>query len=73
MGAPRLIFKQPTAWFAAGRKFARALTLLSDGAFRLYVYACLRAGRHTGCLRATVEGTGTNHGGSANSGRHELE
>jgi hypothetical protein len=56
MSAPRLILKHPTGWFAAGREFAQALTLLSDGAFKLYVYACLRAGRHTGCLRATVKG-----------------
>jgi len=55
MSAPRLILKQPTGWFAAGREFAQALTILSDGTFKLYVYACLRAGRHTGCLRATVE------------------
>ena len=55
MSASRLILKQPTGWFAAGREFAQAIPLLSDGAFKLYVYACLRAGRHTGCLRATVE------------------
>jgi hypothetical protein len=55
MSTPRLILKQPTAWFAAGREFAQAITLLSDGAFKLYVYACLRAGRHNGCLRTTVE------------------
>jgi len=55
MSTPRLILKQPTGWFAAGREFAQAITLLSDGAFKLYVYACLHAGRHTGCLRATVE------------------
>jgi hypothetical protein len=55
MSAPRLILKQPTGWFAAGREFTQAITVLSDGAFKLYVYACLRAGRHTGCLRATVD------------------
>ena len=55
MSAPRLILKQPTGWFAAGREFAQALTLLSDGAFKLYVHVCLMANRHTGCLRATVE------------------
>jgi hypothetical protein len=55
MSAPRLILKQPTGWFAAGREFAQAITLLCDGAFMLYVYACLRANRHTGCLSATVE------------------
>jgi hypothetical protein len=55
MSTPRLILKQPTGWFAAGREFAQAITILSDGAFRLYVYACLHAGRHTGCLRATLD------------------
>ena len=55
MSVPRLILKQPTGWFAAGREFAQALTLLSDGAFRLYVHACLTANRHTGRLSATVE------------------
>jgi hypothetical protein len=54
MSTPRLILKQSTGWFAAGREFAQAIPLLSDGAFKLYVYACLRAGRYTGCLRATV-------------------
>ena len=55
MSAPRLILKQPTGWFAAGREFAQAITILSDGAFKLYVYACMRAGRQTGCLRATLD------------------
>jgi hypothetical protein len=55
MSAPRLILKQPSGWFAAGREFAQALTLLSDGAFRLYVHACLMANRHTGRLDATVD------------------
>lgn len=55
MSTPRLILKRPTGWFAAGREFAQALTLLSDGAFKLYAYACLRADRHTGCLHATVD------------------
>jgi hypothetical protein len=55
MSAPRLILKQPTGWFAAGREFAQAITLLSDGAFKLYVHACLMANRHTGRLSATVD------------------
>jgi hypothetical protein len=55
MSAPRLILKQPTGWFAAGREFAQAIPLLSDGAFKLYVYVCLRADRRTGCLRTTVD------------------
>jgi hypothetical protein len=55
MSTPRLILKQPTGWFAAGREFAQAITLLSDGAFKLYVHACLMANRHTGRLSATVD------------------
>jgi hypothetical protein len=55
MSAPRLILKQPSGWFAAGREFAQAIPLLSDGAFKLYVHACLMANRHTGRLDATVD------------------
>ena len=55
MSAPRLILKQPTGWFAAGREFAQAITILSDGAFRLYVHVCLKANRHTGRLSVTVD------------------
>ncbi len=55
MSAPRLILKQPTGWFAAGREFAQAMTLVSDSAFKLYVHLCLTANRPTGRLRATVD------------------
>jgi len=55
MSALRLILKQPTGWFAAGREFTQAITILSDGAFKLYVHACLMANRHTGRLNATVD------------------
>ncbi len=47
---PRLILKQPSGWFAAGREVAEALRLLPDPAFRLYIYLCLNADRHTGRL-----------------------
>jgi hypothetical protein len=47
MSAPRLILKQPTGWFAAGREVAQAMVLLSDGAFKLYLHLCLQAERHT--------------------------
>ena len=53
MSATRLILKQPTAWFAAGREVAQALALLSDGAFKLYMHLCLEADRHTG--RVVIE------------------
>lgn len=55
MSAPRLQLKQSTGWFAAGREFAQALTLLSDSAFKLYVHLCLNANRHTGRLSATAD------------------
>ena len=48
MNAPRLILKQPTGWFAAGREVAHAMTLLSDGAFKLYLHLCLQADRPGG-------------------------
>lgn len=37
-------------WFAAGPEVGRALAILSDGAFRLYFYLCLRASRDKGSL-----------------------
>lgn len=55
MSTRRLMLKQPTGWFAAGREFAQAITILSDGAFTLYVHLCLKANRYTGRLSATVD------------------
>jgi len=51
---PRLVLKQSTGWFAAGWAFAESMTFLSDGAFRLFVWLCLNADRHTGRIRITV-------------------
>jgi hypothetical protein len=47
---PGVKLKHPTGWFAAGREVARALTLLSDGAFKAYIHLCLNADRATGRL-----------------------
>ena len=44
--------KNPTGWFAAGQEVVRASSILSDGAFRLYIHLCLSADRSTGRLRA---------------------
>ncbi|SRR6266496_5065270 len=49
----RLTLKEPTGWFAAGDRFRKALTSLSDGAFRLFAFLCLEADRHTGRHQAT--------------------
>ena len=45
--APRLRLKRPTGWFAAGHEMATALRLLSDAAFKLYVFLCLNVDRHS--------------------------
>jgi hypothetical protein len=51
MSQQRLALKNPTGWFAAGREVTRALALLSDGAFKLYMHVCLTADRSTGRLK----------------------
>jgi len=48
MNPPRLVLKHPSGWFAAGHQMAQALSLLSDGAFKLFVYVCLNADRTSG-------------------------
>ncbi|HEU4388124.1 MAG TPA: helix-turn-helix domain-containing protein [Blastocatellia bacterium] len=45
--------KQIGSWFAAGDGFGRALETLSDGAFRLFAWLCLRAERPSGQILAT--------------------
>jgi hypothetical protein len=48
---PGARLKHPAGWFAAGREVSRALQLLSDGAFKLYIHLCLTADRSTGQYR----------------------
>lgn len=51
--APRLVLKQSSGWFAAGWEFGEAMTVLSDAGFKLFVWVCLHADRHTGQIRLT--------------------
>jgi hypothetical protein len=51
MSEPSITLKHPSGFFAAGREVRDALTLLSDGAFKTYVYGCLHADRRTAQLR----------------------
>ncbi len=51
MNDTRLTLKHPSGFFAAGCEMQDALSLLSDGAFKTYVYVCLQADRHTAQLR----------------------
>jgi hypothetical protein len=46
--------KHPSGWFAAGREVASAATLLSDAAFKLFVWLCLHADRSRGSLSAAA-------------------
>ena len=48
---PRL--KHPAGWFAAGREVQQALILLSDSAFKLFLWLCLHADRSRGSVRVS--------------------
>ena len=43
----KLRLKKPNGWFPAGEGFLEAITILSDGAFKLFVFLCLHADRRT--------------------------
>jgi hypothetical protein len=51
VSASRLVLKRRTGWFAAGRELQEAMRLLSDSAFKLYVWLCLNADRRAGAIR----------------------
>jgi hypothetical protein len=51
MSQQRIALKNPMGWFAAGREVSRAMALLSDGGFRVYMHVCLTADRSTGRLK----------------------
>jgi hypothetical protein len=53
MNTSALMLKNPRGWFAAGAEVQKAMTLLSDGAFKLFVYLCLNARRDSGILEAS--------------------
>jgi hypothetical protein len=47
--------KASSGWYAAGVEMQRAATLLSDNAFKVYVWLCLHAERDRGCLQLSPE------------------
>jgi hypothetical protein len=51
MSETRLKLKHASGWFAAGCEVRQAATLLSDTAFKLFVWVCLHAERKSGRLR----------------------
>jgi len=48
-----LKLKNPRNWFAAGDEVRKAITMLTDGAFKIFVYICLHARRDTGTLETS--------------------
>jgi len=48
-----LKLKNPKGWFAAGDEVRKAVTLLTDGAFKVFVHICLHARRNTGTLETS--------------------
>lgn len=53
MNTPRMRLKHAAGWFAAGREVTEAMGLLSDAAFKVFVWLCLHAERDSG--RVLVE------------------
>jgi hypothetical protein len=51
----QLRLKKPADWFAAGEGFLKAMEILSDGAFKLFVFVCLKADRHSATYRTSSE------------------
>ena len=54
-GNGKLLLKKRTNWFAAGEEFLKAMELLSDGAFKLFAFVCLKADRHTATYRTSSD------------------
>ena len=50
MRASPVELKRTSGWFAAGAEVLHAATLLSDPAFKLFVWVCLHAERNSGRL-----------------------
>lgn len=54
MSPSRLELKRASGWFAAGAEVLQAAMLVSDGAFKVFVWICLNAERTSGRLRVAV-------------------
>ena len=53
MMASASTLKNPKGWFAAGAEVGQAMMILSDAAFKLFVYLCLNARRDQGVVHST--------------------
>jgi hypothetical protein len=57
--APSFRLKQSTGWFAAGREVELAVHLLSDAAFKLFLWLCLHADRGRGGIQISPAAVAT--------------
>jgi hypothetical protein len=53
MSSSPLRLKNSRNWFAAGLEVQQAMNILTDGAFKLFMFLCLNARRDSGILRTT--------------------
>jgi hypothetical protein len=51
----KLQLKKATGWFPAGDGFLKAMTVLQDGPFKLFVFLCLNANRQTACYQSSYQ------------------
>lgn len=65
----RLQLKEKAGWFPAGEAFLKAMALLADGPFKLFVFLCLNADRHTATYTSSCQRLATSIGKS----RHTVE
>lgn len=74
MSAPSLTLKSEKGWFAAGAEVEKAMRILSDGAFKLFMYLCLQARRDQGVVqRSQLELAGSLHKGNHTIGNYLRE
>ncbi|MFQ5796654.1 MAG: hypothetical protein ACE5JP_16620 [Candidatus Bipolaricaulia bacterium] len=69
----KIRLKRARGWFAAGREWQQALERLSDGAFKLFVYVSLQAGRRSRRLSFHQRELAQALGKSRRSIQHYLE
>jgi hypothetical protein len=66
---PKLKLKKATGWFPAGDGFIKAMTVLADGPFKVFVYLCLNADRQTATCQSSYQRLAVGIGKS----RHTVE
>ena len=66
---PKLKLKKATGWFPAGDGFLKAMTVLADGPFKVFVYLCLNADRQTATCQSSYQRLAAGVGKS----RHTVE